>query len=131
MAQFRTSMSSEGDVDPGSLEPSPTRPASWSAADEPRVEAVEPAAGVAVLLGATPKRSPVRASVADRLLSDEEADLVTAAGFLFPLTSVIASRVAFGGSLRVFTVAHTNATGRRVIIMPRTSKSAIIDISRL
>jgi hypothetical protein len=85
-----------------------------------------------VLERAVPRPSPVAAIAArPRTLSNEEADQVTAAGFLFPVTSIINARALMGSAPMVFNpVARKNAIMRGVIVVPRPAAAMIVDISR-
>ncbi len=64
-------------------------------------------------------------------LSDSEADQVTAAGFLFPVAAAINVR-AVARPLIVFTpVARTTSFMRDVIVVPRPSRSMIVNSGKL
>lgn len=67
-----------------------------------------------------------------RTLSDDEADQVTAAGFLFPVATTIHVRAVVARPSMVFTpVAHTTSFMRDVVVVPRPSPSMIVEIGRL
>jgi hypothetical protein len=65
-------------------------------------------------------------------LSDIEADQVTAAGFLFPVGAAINVRAVVARPLIVFTsVARPTSFMRDVIVVPRPSRSMIVNSGKL